>query len=123
MNTLPKSLRLCSRKLIDSIFKEGASVFSYPFKVLYQKSDKATEDTEPLQRQVLISVPKRYRKKAVDRNRIKRQIKEIYRLHHKDFLKPHKNIKHIAIIFVGKDNFEYATLHRNLHKAIKKIPL
>lgn len=72
----PKSEKLKKEKVIKQLFSKGKSVYKYPFKLLWLPNAVAEEQTNP---QVLVSVPKRAFKKAVDRNRIKRQIKEAYR--------------------------------------------
>jgi len=73
--TFNKSERLHSKKLIIKLFEEGKSFFSYPFKVIYleQKSDN------PGTVQLLVSVSRRNFKKATDRNKVKRLIRESYR--------------------------------------------
>ncbi len=69
-----KHERLHSKKLIEKLFKEGKTVKLYPLLFFYLPFPQA-ECT-----QVLFSVPRRNFKKAVDRNRIKRQMREAYRL-------------------------------------------
>ncbi|MBQ0062629.1 MAG: ribonuclease P protein component [Prevotella sp.] len=70
---LRKCERLCSFHTIEKMFnREGtASLFSYPVRMLYMSCEDGN--------MVLISVPKRLFKHAVDRNRIKRQVREAYR--------------------------------------------
>ena len=80
--TLCKRERLVSRKLIDALFSGSRSMAAFPLRVVYIKKDCAQED-EPVQ--ILVSVPKRHFKHAVDRNRVKRQVREAYR-HHKVLL-------------------------------------
>jgi ribonuclease P protein component len=65
------------KKLIERLFAEGSTFFIYPFKIFWLAIPLETHYPA----QILISVGKRSFKNAVDRNRVKRQIREIYRLH------------------------------------------
>ncbi len=94
--TLPKRERLKSAQEIKELFSKGSSFFLYPYKV------KVVGSVEPTLPQILISVPKRVFKKAVTRNRIRRQIREAYRLAKGQRL-GEIPFKAIAIIFVGKE--------------------
>jgi len=82
-----KEERLHEKKLIGKLFKDGKSFFKFPFKVFYFK----LEDAEEYPAKVLISVSKRNFKRAVDRNRIKRLVREAYR-------------KNKGILFGGSDS-------------------
>lgn len=74
VNTFSKAERLCSSTLIDRLFSEGNRQISvFPIRLVWL----LTDDVEGIQ--VLISAPKRNFHHAVDRNRIKRQIREFYR--------------------------------------------
>lgn len=76
-NTFHKEERLCSSRLIDMLFSSGdRSTGSFPVRLVWC----FLPDSEPVGVQVLISAPKRNFKHAVDRNRIKRQIREFYRM-------------------------------------------
>ena len=71
-----KEERLTSTKVIGRMFKEGQSFGQYPLRLVWlpQGSDS------PVPLQVVVSVPKKRFKKAVDRNRIRRRVREAYRL-------------------------------------------
>ena len=77
---------MVSLKLIESLFGGGCSqsVAAFPLRAVYMLSERQTGDA-PVQ--LLISVPKKRFKHAVDRNRVKRQIREAFR-QHKDLLYP-----------------------------------
>ena len=75
---------MVSLKLIESLFGGGCSqsVAAFPLRAVYMLSERQTGDA-PVQ--LLISVPKKRFKHAVDRNRVKRQVREAFR-QHKDLL-------------------------------------
>jgi len=77
MYTFSKSERLCSKLLIDKLFKEGLSFYLAPFKVMWLETPIPCCKSNA---QILIGVSKKLIKKSVYRNKIKRQIKEAYRL-------------------------------------------
>lgn len=78
-HTYRKSERMVSNKLIETLFGGGhshsASVF--PVRVVYMQAEQTACGEPPVQ--VLVSVSKRHFKRAVKRNRVKRQIREAYR--------------------------------------------
>lgn len=78
-NTLRKNERLCSRSLIGQLFAGQSTSFSaWPLRVVFQLvDDKKVQSASNVE--LLISVSKRYFKHAVDRNRVKRQVREAYR--------------------------------------------
>jgi ribonuclease P protein component len=100
-NTFRKSEKICNQSQIDRLFKEGKPLKEGLFRLLFV----AIETQAKLPVQVLIAVPKKNLHHAVDRNRMKRLIREAYRLNkHKILDACLKNGKHldIAIIFMGK---------------------
>ena len=82
--TLSKEERICSKKLMEQLFNGGTarSMSSFPLRVVF-----TTVERQPGQppANIIVSVPKRHFKHAVDRNRVKRQLREAYR-HHKQLL-------------------------------------
>lgn len=76
--TLHKEERICSKLLIDKLFKENASssMSVFPLRVVYQKMERTAHSPQDM---MLVSVSKRYFKRAVKRNRVKRQVREAFR--------------------------------------------
>lgn len=104
--TFHKHERLCSRKVMESIFESGKAINENPMRLLWMES--SPDENLPLK--IAISVPKKFFKKAVDRNKIKRQIREAYRLNKHTILPMLENSgkKFSAIIiFTGKEPLSY----------------
>lgn len=79
--TFGKDEKLCSKLLIDRLFMSHSSSFVvWPMRAVFLLVD-TNDESDAGQVEVLISVSKRYFKRAVKRNRVKRQIREAYRKH------------------------------------------
>lgn len=121
MNSFNKEERLCNVKLIDRLYNNGSSFLVYPFRILWLPID--TEAPFPVQ--ILISVPKKKFKKAVDRNLLKRRIREIYRLNKSADLYPFLNQRSQRIIlgvnYIGNEIAEYASLEKKFINAIQRL--
>ncbi len=112
--TLGKAERLKSRKLIERLFEEGSSLKVYPLKLVYLKTLHTSES--PVQ--AGFSVPKRRFKKAVHRNRIKRLLKEAYRLE-KHIVYEGVNDSYVFMItFIGKEEPTFVNVKKNMHKLL-----
>ena len=118
--TFPKEEHLCRKKLIEELFgKQGSSFGVYPLRIVWIKSDAPT--TAPPQ--VLISVSKRTFKRAVDRNRLKRLIREAYRLNKYRLVEQPTGhqVALLGIIFTGKEKSPLALVERKLISAIQRL--
>ncbi|NVK51768.1 MAG: ribonuclease P protein component [Flavobacteriaceae bacterium] len=104
--TLGKQERLKSKTLIGNLYKEGKTVKNYPLRMVYLQAEHFSQ--YPVQ--VGVSVPKRNFKKAVDRNRIKRLLRETYRkqkqLVYEAVDKPYVYM----ISYIGKEEYSYAEI-------------
>jgi ribonuclease P protein component len=115
--TFPKSERLTQKKIIDSLFQKDSSIvsqrFVYPFRVLYRAGDIKSDSP-----QILISVPKRKFKKAVDRNLIKRRAREAYRLTKPLFqgLVAHKLPDIMGFIYIGTEIESFELIQKKMHQ-------
>jgi len=110
-----KEERLNREKHIQELFKRGSSFYSYPFKVLHL----ANPDQAAGHHEVLISVSVRNFKRAVDRNLIKRRIREAYRLNKAQLASTQKLM--IAYIYTAKDIMPFDQIQDKLVKAIKRF--
>ncbi len=93
-NTLPKTERLYHKKEIDSLFKGGKSksMTAFPLRLVYMPMESGDCC------EMLVSVPKRNLHRANKRNRVKRQVREAYRIH-KDIV----GDKCLALAFIWLD--------------------
>jgi len=118
--TFQKGERLCSQKIIGELFTTGESFLAYPLKVVFLK----TELPECFPVQAAFTVSKRNFKRAVDRNLLKRRMREAYRLNKPDLYNQIADKKlQIAIMFVyiAKDISEYPAIDKAMISAFKKV--
>ena len=121
MKNFTKEERLCSRKLLDLLFKNGSSFLLYPFRVSYLLAD--TPFKFPVQ--VVINVSKKRYKRAVDRNLVKRRCREAYRLQKQiqlyPFLSGQEKLLLLSVQFVGKKIYEYSFFEKKLTAVFSKL--
>ena len=124
-HTLGKQERLCSRKLIDSLFKGGGSraMSGFPLRMVYAMTER--HEGEPAA-QILVSVPKRCFKRAVKRNRIKRLVREAYRLNKHilaDALERHELQMSATMAFIYTDSHlhDYATVEQRVRNLLTRL--
>ena len=117
--TLGKNERLKSRKLIEQLFSEGKKFVIHPYRVFY-----ILEKKEQPQLQFGVGVSSRNFKKAVDRNRVKRLVKESYRLQKNQLQDKIKNEQcqlNIFVIYTAKELPDYTTTFETMTKVLDKL--
>ncbi|GHT16439.1 ribonuclease P protein component [Bacteroidia bacterium] len=118
--TFKKEERISAQREIDLLFEKGISFISYPLRVVYfQKKTFSGADAS-----VLISVPKKKFKKAVYRNRLKRLIRESYRLNKMPLLNQLQEKDCgllIAFLFVGKELSGFKEIETAVIKALASL--
>lgn len=115
-----KGEHLCSKKLIDELFSKGSSTFSYPIKLFYLHT-KAVQSNGV---QVLVSASKKHFKRAVDRNKVKRLLREAYRKN-KGILKnlpaDKDGVMLLGIIYTGKTILPFKELERKIILILRRL--
>jgi len=116
--TFKKEERLKSKKIIEKLFSEGDSFLSFPLKLVYRK----TELLSKYPAQATFSVGKRNFKLAVHRNRIKRKVRESYRLR-KHELYDVLGDKQLALffVFIGKEMPTYEQVDKAMQRSISRL--
>ncbi|KXX67845.1 ribonuclease P protein component [Flammeovirga sp. SJP92] len=119
--TFPKCEHLKSKSSIDKMFAKGKSVFVFPCKVYYTLSEDVEQASVPPQ--VLFSVSKRGFKNATDRNRIKRQLRESYRLNKSILMaeNPNARVESIAFVYVSRKKEPYAFIERKMKAVLYRL--
>lgn len=118
-NTFGKRDKLCGKKVIDQLFARGRSFISYPLRVVYLVD--SSESNSEYTAKVLISVSKRNFKRANKRNRIKRLVREVYRLNKMSLVRDvevKKVCVDIAFIHLNKELPEYLEIDKAMKKAL-----
>ncbi|MCS6823037.1 MAG: ribonuclease P protein component [Cytophagaceae bacterium] len=116
-----KDRKIKSRKNINSIFEKGEHVLVSPFHIRGMR--KSSENALP-RIQYIFSVSKKKIRKAVERNRIKRQMREICRLLTQDWdtliSEPNTTIQ-VVVVYTGKEKISFALAKKKLNSGIVRL--
>ena len=111
----PKQEKLKSRKTIDLLFLEGRSFTKSPVKLIYIPIDGSEENKAGF------SVPKKHFKRAVDRNRLKRQMREAYR-NNKHLLNSNNRSKFaLMFLYINREKASYDSIQNAVLALINKL--
>ena len=116
--SFPKHTRLKSSKAIATLFQSGSPLKKFPIKLVYTKAEQKQE--EPTFK-VAFSVPKRHFKRAVDRNYLKRILRESYRLQKQLLQLQTKQNYTLMFIYIGKEKTDYATIKEKMEQLLLKF--
>lgn len=119
---LPSHNRLKLRKDIETLFLTGKAFSVFPFRVVYKMVDSTNEKATT---KFGISVPKKKISKAVNRNLIKRRVREAWRLQQHLIVQNTTSSEqslHCFLIYIGTANIpEYAVIAEAVSEIIAKL--
>jgi ribonuclease P protein component len=114
-----KQERICRRNDFNLLFSSGKSFFSYPFRCIF-----CTKESDELLVRIAVSVSKKKFKRAADRNRIKRLIRESYRLEKQElytFLPQQPQTYDLLIIYTENKILDYKQFRNGMRGGMKKM--
>ena len=124
---LNKSDKLCSPAAIDQLFSRGAdtlqpgvisTAMAYPLRAVCRSGHDRTTGSKV---QFLISIPKKRLRHAVDRVKMRRRVREAYRLNRHDYANESSAPIDLAFIYVANDLKDYKSVERSVCRILQKI--
>ena len=118
--TLGKHEKLCGEKAIAALFGGGQSVAKFPVRLIWQDTQARADQQPPVL--VMFSVSKKKFPRAVDRNRIKRLLRECYRLQKPDLFAaiPEGKYFNMAIMYTGTEILAFDVIQKSVIQALER---
>ncbi len=120
-NTFGKDEKLKKKKYFDALFQHGKGFTTYPVRIIYlpftAQNFENLDENLPTKSQFAVAVPKKKFKHATDRNRIKRQIREAYRLNKSVLPIPYA----IIIVYLSKEKVKYSIIEKSVKECLKQL--
>lgn len=118
--TLHASKRIKSKKQFNIVFSQGSRFTIHPFHVVYATNNQPKQNNIKF----AFSVPKKRFKKAVDRNLVRRRMKEAVRLHHKDLencLRERGLECYIVFVYISKDILSFEEIEHKIILSLQRL--
>ncbi|MFH4963851.1 ribonuclease P protein component [Gaetbulibacter sp. M235] len=115
--TFNKKEKLKSKKLIDTLFSQGKSVSAFPLRLVYI----STEFDDNVMFKTGVSVSKKHFKRAVDRNRIKRLMREAFRLHKTEYFNNISTPHAFMILYIGAEEPSLTLVETKMKRLFEKF--
>jgi len=120
-NTLSSKERLKSKKAIEQLFKRGSRLKGFPVGLSYFISAVEAKEAGVV---IMVSVPKKKVKKAVHRNKIKRQLREAYRTQKQAIVTTAKRLNvciHVAFVYQGDHSSNFTELSEKIKQHLSRL--
>ncbi|MBT8302947.1 MAG: ribonuclease P protein component [Bacteroidia bacterium] len=116
-NRFPKEEKLKSEKLIERLFMEGKSLNQFPLRLIYLPL--RFKKGGPIK--AAVSVSKKNFSRAVDRNHIKRLLREAYRINRPESFNNTTTHYALMILYLGKDMPDFNLINPKLNRLLEKF--
>lgn len=129
-----KQERLRLKNLVEPLFREGGGFYDFPLRLVWRMLDKeqlaahfkkgVPEGIDPVQ--MMVTVPKKKRRHAVDRVKMRRRIREAYRLnrlelkHIVEDVNPEGTLS-LGFVYISQENEDYSLVERKMKRLLQKV--
>ena len=120
-NTFPKTERLFGVKRIERLHTQGEAFIIYPFRIVFIVGN---DESETIPVRAMVSVSKKKFRNAVDRNRIKRLMREVYRLNKSSLISniaENRQQIHLAFQYISDEILPFSDMNYRMQKALGKL--